>query len=82
MKLRQGNVFTPVCHSIHRGVCVSATPLGQTSPGQIPPMHAGIHTPPLPSGCWDTVNKRAVRILLECILVEIMQALLKYCLSV
>ena len=24
---------------------------------------------PLPSACWDTVNKRAVRILLECILV-------------
>ena len=32
------------------------------------PMHAGIHTP-LRSGCWDTVNKRAVRIPLECILV-------------
>ena len=25
--------------------------------------------PPPPSACWDTVNKRAVRILLECILV-------------
>ena len=49
MKLRQGNVFTPVCHSIHRDVCVSATPLGQT-----PPVHAGIHTHPLPSACWDT----------------------------
>ena len=39
-------------------------------------LHAGIHTdtphgrPPLHSACWDTVNKRAVRIPLECILVE------------
>ena len=36
-------------------------------------MHAGIHTPradtPPRSACWDTVNKRAVRIPLECILV-------------
>ena len=123
-KLRQGNVFTPVCHSVHRGV--SATPLGrhipgqtppgrhpmgrhppgrhpqadtprqtspladtprQTPPGQTPqadtpwadtplarhppphPVHAGIYTL-LPSTCWDTVNKRAVRIPLECILVN------------
>ena len=37
-KLRQGNVFTPVCHSVHRGgVC-------HTHPGQTP----------LPSVCWDT----------------------------
>ena len=28
-KLRQGNVFTPVCHSVHRGVSA--------------PVHAGIH---------------------------------------
>ena len=45
------------------------------------PVHAGIHTPlssacwdkhppPPPSTCWDTVNKRAVRIPLECILVN------------
>ena len=52
-----------------------------TPPGQTPPcpVHAGIHTP-LPSACWDTppcavhagiqsVNKWAVRIPLECILV-------------
>ena len=61
------------------------TPPGQTPsprqththPGQTPPLtagirphpvHAGIHIP-LPSACWDTVNKRAVRIPLECILV-------------
>ena len=30
-KLRQGNVFTPGCHSVHRGVSAS--------------VHAGIHTP-------------------------------------
>ena len=40
--------------------------LGYTTPC---PVHAGIHPLPLPSVCWDTVNKRAVRIPLECILV-------------
>ena len=41
------------------------------------PVHAGIHTPhpvhagihPPHSACWDTVINRAVRILLECLLV-------------
>ena len=84
-KLRQGNVFTPVCHSVHRGVC--HTPLGRPpwqtppwqtpspeqtpSPGQTPPWQTplGRHLP-LHSACWDTVNKRAVRILVECNLVE------------
>ena len=52
-------------------------PPGQTPPGQTPPWWA--NTLPLPSACWDThslpsaywdtVNKRAVRIPLECILV-------------
>ena len=55
-QLRKDNVFTPVCHSIHRGeVCHTLwadTPL--------------IRHPPLRSACWDTVNKREVRILLEC----------------
>ena len=48
MKLREGNVFTPVCDSVHRGmVCIPAgvvsawgwppgTP-GHPSPGQTPP---------------------------------------------
>ena len=59
---------------------VSVCPQGMA----LPPLHAGIHppgqtatpwadpprqTPPLGSACWDTVNKQAVRILLECILV-------------
>ena len=77
-KLHQGNVFTPVCHSVHRGV--AHPPPGQTPPC---PVHAGIHTSPCPvhagihSPCTVhagirriTVNKRAVRILLECILVR------------
>ena len=52
------------------------TPPAQTPHGQTPPwadtpclVHAGIHTP-LPRACWDTVNKWAVRILLECVLVR------------
>ena len=44
--LRQGNVFTPVCHSVHRGdlphpradtPSCSDTPPGQTPPRQTPP---------------------------------------------
>ena len=63
------------------GVSASAPPLVRHPHGQTPPpwqtspwqthpcqVHAGIH-PSLCSTCWDTVNKRAVRILLECILV-------------
>ena len=53
--LRKSNVFTCVCHSVHRGMCVAGRhphnplPLAPTHPGR-----------PL---------KRTVRILLECILV-------------
>ena len=73
MKLQQGNVFTPVCHSVHRGG-LGRHPPGQT-PGQTPlarhPLgrhRPGRHAPwadPLHSACWDTVSKRVVRILLE-----------------
>ena len=44
-KLRQGNVFTPVCYSVHMGV--SAThPSGKTPPGQTPhPTPLGRHCP-------------------------------------
>ena len=62
-KLRQGNVLTPVCHSVHGGG-VSATP-----PCRHPPAQCMLGYTPPPSACWDTVNKRAVRIPLECILV-------------
>ena len=61
-KLRQGNVFTPVCHSVHRGGLPHTYPWADKPPGQKPPPSPG-------SACWDTVNKRAVRILLECNLV-------------
>ena len=48
----------------------AGTPWAGTPPGQAgtPPGQAG--TPPLHSACWDTVNKRAVRIPLECNLVH------------
>ena len=62
----QDNVFTPVCHSVHGGGCLLHTPHGQT------PLQAHTHTlgrHPPPSASWDTVNKWAVHILLECILV-------------
>ena len=129
-EIYEGYVFTPVCHSVHRGVCLSAwwdthpNPSGQTLPrtdtpwldtpypgqtpppwgdtpypGQTPPLgihplgrhplwvYTPGHTPPwgrhpqlgrhpphinrlpLHSACSDTVNKWAVHILLECILV-------------
>ena len=56
-KLGQGNIFSSVCQEF-------------CSQGGSAPLHAGIH-PPHPAQCklGDTGNKRAVRILLECILV-------------
>ena len=47
------------------------TPPGQTTPRKTPPgRRPRVETPwagtPLYSACWDTVNKWAVRILLEC----------------
>ena len=57
----QGNIFAPVCHSVHRGgVCLSAC--WDTTP-------PWSRHPPLGSRLWHTVNERPVRILLECILV-------------
>ena len=38
--LGQGNIFTPVCHSVHRGVCLSAC---WDAPGT---MHPQDHAPP------------------------------------
>ena len=53
-KLRQGNVFTPAPGRHPPG---QTPPLGTLSPppGQTHtrPVHAGIHTIPLPSACWD-----------------------------
>ena len=71
-KLGQGYVFTGVCDSVHRGgICLSAcwdtTPQEQMRPSRHP---ASTDTPPPPqSMLGDTVNARAVRILLECNLV-------------
>ena len=74
----QGNIFTPVRHSVHGGggVCLRQTPPGadthpppgQTPLGQTPP-GSGLSTPPPGSRLRHTVNERPVRILLECILV-------------
>ena len=70
VRKRQGDVFTCVCYSVHRGRgCVADTPLWADIP--LPsacwdtppcPVHAGIHPP------WRPLQ-RTVRILLECILV-------------
>ena len=65
-----------------QGAEVSAThpprktsPLSRHPPGQTLPLgrHSlGRHPPsPMPSTYWDTVNKRAVGIPLECILVQV-----------
>ena len=66
----QGNIFTPVCHSVHRGgggFCLSAcwdtTPLEQTPPGTRPPPGSRLQ---------HTVYERPVHILLECILVYVL----------
>ena len=70
-KLRQGKVFTPVCHSVHRGGSVTHPPSADTLSQAYTPRAdtPWADTPPTHSTCWDTVNKRAVRILLECNLV-------------
>ena len=56
--LGQGNIFISVCHSVHRGGV----------PDQVHPPWDQAGTPPR-SRLRHTVNARAVRILLECILV-------------
>ena len=55
-KLGQGNIFTGVCDSVHSG--------GADPPWSRHPPH------PEQSMLGDTVNARAVRILLECNLVD------------
>ena len=59
-KLREGNVFTGFC--LFTGVCPPTMPWGRQTPRA--PQKAD--TPSLRA---DVVNRRAVRILLECILV-------------
>ena len=82
--LGQGNVFTPVCHSVHRRGSAfrgDLHPEGGLHPGGSASIggsasKGGLHRR-LGGGSrtphwilWDTVNERTVRILLECILVE------------
>ena len=79
--LGQGNVFTPVCHSVHRGgvyiggsciregVCIGEWICIQEGLHSGGVCMQGVGRPPY----WmlrDTVNERAVHILLECILVS------------
>ena len=57
--LGQGNIFAPVCHSVHRGEYLDRySPQAGTPPPprQVQPTWGG--KPPLGSTCWDTVNKR------------------------
>ena len=71
--LGQGNIFAPVCHSVHRVVCLSAswdtTPRDQAPPWDQAPCPRTRH-PPAQYMLGDTVNKRAVCILLKCNLVS------------
>ena len=72
--LGQGNIFTPVCHSVHRGECLARyTPLGtrytpqdRYTPGtrytpwdQVHPPGPG--TPPGPGPPWDQVHPSGTR---------------------
>ena len=66
-KLGQGYFFTRVCDSVHGGVCPSACWDTHPLPGPEADTPPGPEADtPLSSACWDTVTKRAVRILLEC----------------
>ena len=67
-EVAKGNVFTPVCQSFCslRGVSASVYAGMHTDLEQTPP---GADTPLAQYMLGDTGNKRAVRILLECILV-------------
>ena len=74
----EGYVFTPVCHSVHRGgVCLNAcwdtTPTGSTPPGKHPPGSTplGSTHPPVGTPAERWLPLRTIRILLECILVRL-----------
>ena len=45
--LGQGNVFTPVCHSVHRGCIPACNGRGCTPPGQTPPRQTSPRQTPL-----------------------------------
>ena len=75
--LGQGNVFTPVCHSVHGGgflACITGHMTGGLHLGNLPPgggsayRRVGPPPPEIHGILWNTVNKRAVHILLDYIL--------------
>ena len=72
-KLGQGYVFTGVCDSVNGGGCLPQRMLGYPPGSRHPPTAdtpPGADTPtPAQSMLGDTVNARAVHILLECNLV-------------
>ena len=80
--LGQGNVFTPVCHSVHRGRGSLQPPVGRPGIWEEPTLGRPPRRRPLSRPPWmpthpdaeppppGYINKRAVRILLECILVR------------
>ena len=60
-KLRQGNVFTPVFHSVHRGGVGHTSPLGRHPlPQQTFRQCMPGYTPCPPSACWDTHHAHPV----------------------
>ena len=75
--LGQGNIFSSLCQEFWPrggGVCLSACWDTTHPPEQTPPLEEtppGPGTPPVQCMLGDTVNKRAVCILLECNLVFI-----------
>ena len=70
--LGKGNAFTLVWHFVHGIVGRQTTFLGRPPP---PPVEAPLLAdPPPPPILFDTVNKRVVRILLECNLVDMISA--------
>ena len=73
--LGQGNIFTPVCHSVHGGLLRGGAwsrgvpgPMGVPGPRGMP-APGGV-----PGGDPQTATAAAVRILLECILVFIVNS--------
>ena len=62
--LVQGNIFTPVCHSVHGGVCLSAcrdtTPRTRHTPLDPAPQtrHPCLPRPDTPRACWEIRSTR------------------------
>ena len=67
-KLRKGYVFTPVCHSVHKGVSAPVHAGIHNGPGRHPPGQTPrADTPPDRHHPRRRLLLRTVRILLECI---------------